>query len=834
MLGVVAAGAVPAMAQAQSMTVVGSSNLGGAGRNGEVAVVGNTAIVGSGLLAGGGVNSGFYNPISCPAGSVKVVDLSTPSAPRVAATIPVQQGVAAVDIAALRVDTPSFKGDLAAVALAACNFAPGQLFSRGVVYYDVSNPTSPQELGRYMADDDGTIPVPNVDIVAQASSQRSVDLVQRADGKVLSLSTEPGASASNFDSGDLRVVDVTNPRAPTEVGSFPNGTERPPTYDTRPAIFSPNGCRPFAAGRGAAAAPGGRTALLPYFDQGLLNVDISNPANPGQLAQFGRFETRRPEGNAAYVSPASVGGRTLALLSGEDWVGPESSLRIDSPAAVAGSPVACEAMFTLFDPEDTAQVYRQPGSQLPGDIVYVGRGCPGDTFLADPRGKIALRDRSAVGSRQSGPLQLSPNSCGFADAVKEAQDRGAKGVVVAQTAASAPEAFSADGVPTSKNAGLDIPMTMIDKSAADPLRDALCPAPTPAGSGCGAGAQTGKGAMVDGPSEWGDLRVVDVSNPAAPTLRGAYRTPRSRLSPPPDLGVYSIHHAVATGSTAYVAANSDGLRVLDLTSATPNEVASFVPRDTPDPTGAIPAKAYVTGVAAAPGGRVVITDVNSGLYLLSRPGPGGGGSGTAPGTGGPQLGRPPAGTESDAERSRARALRRCLTSAERHARRESRHIRRERRLARRGSARRRARARRHLRRHRAHLRRHRAALRRRCLRRHGRTPGRVTGLRARSVSSTRIRLSFRAPGTNGRRGPAARKYLVKQSTRPIRSRRSFRRAKTLCRGRCKFDVTRVGVRVTLTITGLRPNATYYYSVAARDNVSGRLGRRSRTAKARTR
>ena len=86
MLGVVAAGAVPAMAQAQSMTVVGSSNLGGAGRNGEVAVVGNTAIVGSGLLAGGGVNSGFYNPISCPAGSVKVVDLSTPSAPRVAAT----------------------------------------------------------------------------------------------------------------------------------------------------------------------------------------------------------------------------------------------------------------------------------------------------------------------------------------------------------------------------------------------------------------------------------------------------------------------------------------------------------------------------------------------------------------------------------------------------------------------------------------------------------------------------------------------------------------------------------------------------------------------------
>jgi hypothetical protein len=107
-------------------------------------------------------------------------------------------------------------------------------------------------------------------------------------------------------------------------------------------------------------------------------------------------------------------------------------------------------------------------------------------------------------------------------------------------------------------------------------------------------------------------------------------------------------------------------------------------------------------------------------------------------------------------------------------------------------------------------------------------------LTARARSRSKVVLSFRAPGTHASRPPAARRYVVKQSRRPIQSRRGFSRAQTLCRGRCSFDVTFVGAKVSLTVTGLRPRTTYHYSVAARDNVSGRNGRRSPTAKARTR
>ena len=107
-------------ASAAMADLVGKSDLGGKGLNGEVATVGDTAIVGAGQRQSAGAFSGFRSSLPCPAVSAKVVDLSTPSAPRVASNIPVPAGAVAMDVAAMKMDTPSFRGDLAAVALARC------------------------------------------------------------------------------------------------------------------------------------------------------------------------------------------------------------------------------------------------------------------------------------------------------------------------------------------------------------------------------------------------------------------------------------------------------------------------------------------------------------------------------------------------------------------------------------------------------------------------------------------------------------------------------------------------------------------------------------------
>ncbi len=69
-----------------------------------------------------------------------------------------------------------------------------------------------------------------------------------------------------------------------------------------------------------------------------------------------------------------------------------------------------------------------------------------------------------------------------------------------------------------------------------------------------------------------------------------------------------------------------------------------------------------------------------------------------------------------------------------------------------------------------------------CLKRYGRTPGRITKLRAGATSRTTVILTFAAPGSDGQHPPAARAYLVKQSRRPIRGEHDFQNAHTLCNG----------------------------------------------------
>lgn len=622
---------------AQSMKLVGKSDLGGAGLNGDLTVIGTTAVVAAGMMPAAGVHAHLYNPYPCPAVSVKLVDLSRPATPRVVATIPIPAGVAAHGVAAARVRTPAFTGDLLAVALTMCS-AAGSTVERGLVYYDITRPAAPVFLGRYRADADVAVadsvppcgPKPERSAQRCASSQHSVSLVQRADGRVLSLSVEPGASAGKLPSGDFRIVDVTDPRNPAQVGAFPPAGE---------PIFSTNGCRPFSAGHGAGFSRGGTRGMLAFYDGGLFVVDLAASGKPAKLGQFKYPTDRRFEGSAAYVAAAHVNGRDLALISEADFIGPETTLEVDGPAPVAGTKFGCEAIFTLYDPNNKAQLYRQPDFKVQGGLAYIGRGCPvvggadmhadmpvshddipkvpADPYLSDPNGRIALIDRS----RHPLQAELTPAACSVSDRVKAAQKAGALAVVVLQTSTTAGEAFSPDGDPS----GVTIPVMMIDKKDADALRATLCP--TVEKGRCVRGALV-SATLRDSPGEWGALRVVDVTDPTAPRELSVYRTPRSSVFPPVDLSVLSPQRAAVRGNFAVVPWNSDGARVIDLAGSKPREVSSFVPPDIADPTGVLPTKAYVVsvGVLSVPAsGRkgqrdyVLLSDVNSGLYVLEAP-----------------------------------------------------------------------------------------------------------------------------------------------------------------------------------------------------------------------
>jgi hypothetical protein len=132
----------------------------------------------------------------------------------------------------------------------------------------------------------------------------------------------------------------------------------------------------------------------------------------------------------------------------------------------------------------------------------------------------------------------------------------------------------------------------------------------------------------DAPGAWGGLRVLEVDPDTGMRQVALIHSPHGEEFPPPDLGVYAPGPSVAVGNLVYVAWHADGLRVIDLSQAPPQEVGYFVPPDKPDPTKTLPAKASVVGVAVA-GDHVVVVDQNSGLFVLSNKGlAGGAGGGT--------------------------------------------------------------------------------------------------------------------------------------------------------------------------------------------------------------
>ncbi|MEO6120945.1 MAG: hypothetical protein ABIW46_00225, partial [Acidimicrobiales bacterium] len=385
-----------AVGQAENMTLVGHSDLGGQGLNGQVAVVGSTAVVATGYVPLSTMSfanqktAALNTSPPCPTVPVKVVDLSDPTRPTVVATIAVPPAQAASDVDALNVATPSFTGDLVAISFATCDLdvetfrtrgvvQTGSFADRGVAYYDVTDRRNPRLLGRYLADFD------NVDPTAPpcgrppaggdnrcAQDQFSVQLQRLRDGRVMSLSSRSDGVERNTRSTDVRIVDVTDPARPTQVGIWP-------PLGQAPNRDSNNGCNS-GTGRNGSRSPefsaDGTRILVPYLDGGLFVLDATDLANPRQVSQWQYPADWNIEGNGAAAAPMSVGGRQLALLADEDWTWPTTVFRLDAPAAQAGDKVGCSDVFTMFDQKYVSQVHRQPGGQVAGELVYVGRGCP--------------------------------------------------------------------------------------------------------------------------------------------------------------------------------------------------------------------------------------------------------------------------------------------------------------------------------------------------------------------------------------------------------------------------------------------------------------------------
>jgi hypothetical protein len=120
-------------------------------------------------------------------------------------------------------------------------------------------------------------------------------------------------------------------------------------------------------------------------------------------------------------------------------------LVVNSPASIAGS--YTDTAILSFAPINTP---------VTGNVVYVGRGCPGDTYLANPSGKIALIDRG---------------TCAVSLKVDAAATAGAIGTLIGQVAPGPATSFSYAG-------GTNfVPSLVITQATGNAVKNALLSSP---------------------------------------------------------------------------------------------------------------------------------------------------------------------------------------------------------------------------------------------------------------------------------------------------------------------------------------------------------------------
>jgi hypothetical protein len=226
---------------------------------------------------------GSYRNKACAAApnGVTAIDVRNPARPRLLGQFGRFPGSDDQDVWVGRVRTRSFSGDLAAVGVQACSGQTATPRFVGLALFDVSDPARPKPLGRLAT---GT-----------RAGVHELGVAVRPDGRVLVLAAVPGSfPLSKGASGDLRIIDVTDPRRPREIADWDVRRDGPAELRarlaTRPDVFC-HSAWPFA---------GGNKLFASFWASGVLFLDIADPARPTLVGRT----TYRPEDR----SPAAHSG----------------------------------------------------------------------------------------------------------------------------------------------------------------------------------------------------------------------------------------------------------------------------------------------------------------------------------------------------------------------------------------------------------------------------------------------------------------------------------------------------------------------------------------------
>jgi Ca2+-binding RTX toxin-like protein len=572
------------------------------------------------------VHKGFaylnsWDDAQCQRGGTYVVDIRNPAEPKEIGFIPAQfpyyhgEGAHVVSI-----NTPSFQGDVLAVnnetygdnvvRAPSCNVPQplaGGNFG-GFDLYDVTNPANPVPLVMTAGDrdDDNN---PNTAERAAPNAYHSVFVWQSGPRAFL-------VGTDNPEETDVDIFDITDPRAPVQVGDFDLDAMFPQIVAGENAL---GGIR--LHHDVVVKQIGGRQVMLSdYWDAGYVQLDVTDPANPTLITDttFSGADPLLPVSPTPPREPLSPEGNAHQgefsfdnqfLLAADEDFGPYRLIeRIGGADAV---PQFGFAVPVDINNEPIPGLQIEAGDPFgPAGTRFIGIGCdPATIDPPTPTATIAVIERG---------------TCTFEVKAQNAQDAGYEGFVIFNSNAAVngcdtlinmqfnvPTTVTIRGVFVARQSGLRILGVHDPANYTCTRGGATTPAP-PAGV---EGETLELAAAFDG---WGYAHLYDAQTSAHLEAFAIPEALDERYAEG-DFGVLSIHEFAAdpTENLAYASHYSAGMRVFRFDRQNGlSQVGAFIAPEGSDFWG-------VEQFTTPDGQRLIAgSDRDFGLYIFRYTGPG--------------------------------------------------------------------------------------------------------------------------------------------------------------------------------------------------------------------
>lgn len=329
---------------ADSLDVLGAADPGSPGFNTMAVGLDGYAYLGS-----------WGSGAECPSLGVRVFDIQDPTQVAYVTTAASYSGTTAEHVSVQHYATNAFVGTVLFTGLQRCNAAGTA--PAGLAIWDVTDPRNPSELAVFS-------------VGRGLRGVHEFTVGQRGDRWYAYLAASNSEMSGS--AGDLRIVDITDPRNPFAVSDW--GASK----DAGLPIGTGAQCRPVCRGavpqsflHSVTLSPDGQRAYLSYWDLGVVIMDVSNPAAPQMVGRY--VEPEAAEGNTHSVSLTP--DERLALVADETFGPPWGRLRLvdirdlskpyqigsfDTANSAAGTPGE-EYAYTIHnpmvDPRDPRHAY---------------------------------------------------------------------------------------------------------------------------------------------------------------------------------------------------------------------------------------------------------------------------------------------------------------------------------------------------------------------------------------------------------------------------------------------------------------------------------------------